>query len=71
MSLDKAIEHKKEYRKPFTNSKAFDYSCRNHGSCPYCQNNRKHSTMRKQLASDIGEQLEDYEEYTKTHCDAD
>jgi hypothetical protein len=37
MSLDKAIEHNKEHRKPFTKSKAFDYTCRNHGSCPYCQ----------------------------------
>ena len=65
MSLDKAIEHNKEHRKAFTKSKAFDYSCRNHGSCSYCQGNRKHSTMRKQLASDIGEQLEDYECQTK------
>lgn len=61
MSLDKSIQHNKEYRKPFFNSKSFDYSCRNHGSCSYCEGNRKHSTMRKQLMADIGEQLEDYE----------
>ena len=40
MSLDKAIEHGKEKRKPYHKSKAFDQSCRNHGSCSYCQENR-------------------------------
>ena len=42
MSLDKAIEHKKELRKPYRGSKRFDKTCRNHGSCPYCEGNRKH-----------------------------
>ena len=42
MSLDKAIEHKKENRKPFRGSKAIDPSCRNHGGCPWCKENRKH-----------------------------
>lgn len=41
--LDKAIEHKKEHRKPFYGSKAVDRTCRNHGSCPWCLNNRMHS----------------------------
>ena len=40
MSLEKAIEHKKEKRKPYRGSKAFDCSCRNHGSCSYCESNR-------------------------------
>jgi hypothetical protein len=40
MSLDKAIEHKKEKRAPFRKSKAFDRTCRNHGKCPYCEGNR-------------------------------
>lgn len=40
MSLDKAIIHKKEKRKPYRKAKAIDISCRNHGSCPYCKNNR-------------------------------
>ena len=30
---------KQVYRK----SKRFDKSCRNHGSCPYCQGNRHYS----------------------------
>lgn len=33
MSLDKAIEHGKEKRKPYR---------RNHGGCPWCAENRKH-----------------------------
>lgn len=40
MSLDKSIKHGKEHRKQYRGSKAFDPSCRNHGSCKYCENNR-------------------------------
>lgn len=42
MSLDKSIDHGKEHRKPYRGSKAFDPSCRNHGGCPWCEENRKH-----------------------------
>ncbi len=42
MSLDQAIKHGKEHRKPYRRSKAIDKTCRNHGSCPYCEQNRKH-----------------------------
>lgn len=37
MSLDKAVQHGKEYRKPYTGGKAIDRTCRNHGSCDYCR----------------------------------
>jgi hypothetical protein len=40
MSLDKAIISGKERRKPYYKSKAFDASCRNHGSCQRCGGNR-------------------------------
>lgn len=40
MSLDKAIEHKKEHRKPYRGAKAVDTTCRNHGSCLWCANSR-------------------------------
>lgn len=40
MSLDKAIAHGKERRKPYRGSARFDGSCRHGGSCPYCKNNR-------------------------------
>jgi hypothetical protein len=38
--LDKAIIHGQEYREPYRRSKRFDLSCRNHGKCSYCYNNR-------------------------------
>ena len=41
MSLDKAIEHHKEKRKEYHGSKSFDRTCRNHGTCPVCEENRK------------------------------
>ena len=40
MSLDKAIEHGKEKRKPYTGGKSVDKTCRNHGGCAYCEANR-------------------------------
>ena len=51
MSLDKAIEHKKELRKPYRGSKRFDRSCRNHGSCPHCEGNRKHRDRKLEEAA--------------------
>lgn len=42
MSLDKAIAHGKEHRKPYRGSKAIFASCRNHGGCPWCEENRTH-----------------------------
>jgi len=40
MSLEKAIASGKEKRKPYRGSKAFDCSCRNHGSFGYCKSTR-------------------------------
>lgn len=40
MSLDKAIAHGKEKRKPYYDSRRFDLTCRNHGTCPWCEGNR-------------------------------
>ena len=42
MSLDKAIEHGKEKRKQYYGAKAVDRTCRNHGSCDWCKENRLH-----------------------------
>jgi len=47
MSLDKAIKHGKEHRKPYTGSKSIDGTCRNHGGCPWCEENRKHKMRDK------------------------
>ena len=42
MALDKEIKSGKENRKPYRKSKAIDCTCRNHGSCPWCKENRLH-----------------------------
>lgn len=49
MSLDKAIEHKKEFRKPYYKSKRFDRTCRNHGSCKWCEGNRLHKHKKRMV----------------------
>ena len=41
-------------KKPFTGSKASDKSCRSHGSCPWCENGRKHKN-RKRSGSNMSE----------------
>ena len=46
MSLDKAIKHKKEKRKPYRKSKAIDSSCRNNKGCPWCEGNRKYQSKK-------------------------
>lgn len=33
--------------KSWTGSRRFDFSCKNHGSCRYCSEGRKHSTRRR------------------------
>ena len=47
MSLDKAIKHGKEHRKPYRKAKAVDATCRNHGSCPYCRGNRLYQVKKE------------------------
>lgn len=42
MSLDKTITHHKEKRQMYRGSKAIDHTCRNHGSCGWCKQNRQH-----------------------------
>lgn len=59
MSLDKAIEHGKEKRKPYQKAKAIDRTCRNHGSCKYCERGRCHK-HKKRIVS-IKDQLKEME----------
>lgn len=47
MSLNKAIAHGKEHRKPYIGAKSIDKSCRNHGGCPWCEGNRKHKFVKE------------------------
>lgn len=58
MSLDKAIEHKKEKREPYRRAKAIHRNHRNNGSCAYCADNRQATTTRRKLYT-----KEDIEEY--------
>lgn len=46
MALNKAIKSGKEYRKPYYRSKAIDKTCRNHGGCPWCEENRKYKYLK-------------------------
>jgi hypothetical protein len=39
-------------RKPYTKSKRFDRTCRNHGSCGYCRNNRTYFDRKWRAAAD-------------------
>lgn len=53
MSLDKAIKYGKEKRKLYVGSKVYFASCRNHGSCPYCEANRTHKFRDKHPRDEI------------------
>ena len=48
MSLDKAITHGKEKRRPYRGAKAIDATCRNHGTCKWCEGNRTHGNKRRE-----------------------
>lgn len=62
MALDKAIQSGKEHRKPYRRSKAFDRSCRNHGGCGWCEDNRTYQA-RKEAERIVYEQTEQTQEY--------
>jgi hypothetical protein len=46
MGLEKAIQYGKEKRRPYKGAKAVDCSCRNHGTCEWCRQNRLYKTIR-------------------------
>jgi hypothetical protein len=52
MSLNKSIESGKEKRKPYYGAKAFDSSCRNHGSDTWDLWNRTYSTIKRKMEAD-------------------
>jgi len=55
----KAIASGKEHRKPYRGSKAKDWSCKNHGSCGWCVDNRTFfdRKMRKFAEDEMNEYL--------------
>ena len=60
MSLDKAMEHGKEYREEYHGSKAFDRTCRNHGGCEWCAENRRIQYIR--MEEKVKQQFREYED---------
>lgn len=65
MSLDKAIEHRKERRKPYYDSRRISNRCRNHGSCDTCYGNRVKYHADKEAANvrDEMEWVFEYDEW--------
>lgn len=59
MSLDKAIKSGKEKRRPYRKAKAVDATCRNHGTCKWCQRNRLYQSRKERERMDDLED-EDY-----------
>ena len=47
MALNKAIMSGKEHRKMYRGSKAIDRTCRNHGSCCWCCENRQYKNLKR------------------------
>jgi len=45
--MNKAIESGQEHRKPYRGGKAIAKSCRNHGGCPWCEENRKYKYLKE------------------------
>lgn len=56
----KAIFYKKEKRKEYRGAKAIDCTCRNHGSCPWCKENRLHKFIISKLRKSDSKE-DDYE----------
>lgn len=63
MSLDKAIKHGKEKRKPYRGAKAIDPWCRNHGNCSWCEKGRLHKNKKRDKS--VLEQTEDVYVFTQ------
>jgi len=52
LSLAKSIISGKEHRKLYRGTKAKDYSCHNHCSCKWCENNRLFFDKKKRKAAE-------------------
>ena len=59
MSFDKSIQSGKEHRKPYRGAKSIDSTCRNHGSCEWCEGNRTHKNAKRELSAE--QELKEYD----------
>ena len=55
----------KTYKRPYTGSKRFDHTCRNHGSCGYCRDQRTYNLRKVREAMEIEISQEVYEVRTE------
>ena len=57
MSLNKAIEHHKEHRQKYRNTKKVSKQCRNHGGCSWCEENRTYqgNKLKEKIKSELKE----------------
>ena len=62
MTLNKAIEHKKERRKKYYGVEEINKSCRPHGSDPWAYENRMHKHNVRDLAMEFREEDDDEED---------
>lgn len=67
MSLYKAVQYGKERRISYTNPKAYDYTCCNHGSCSYCRDGRLFQTRKEEEA--VKEELRDFRNRVKNSAE--
>jgi hypothetical protein len=58
MSLDKAIIHNKEFRKPYRGAKAIDSSCRNHGTDSWSMEDRLYKSVKSEPAYDPNDEYD-------------
>jgi hypothetical protein len=52
MSFDKNYPNRKDKRKSYRGSRAFDRSCRHGGRCGWCLGNRTYNTRRREAEAD-------------------
>jgi hypothetical protein len=52
MGFDNHYPRRKDHRKPYHARGKHDRTCRPNGTCPYCQNNRRHSNFKKKLIAE-------------------
>ena len=53
MAFDNQNPSRKDWRKPYYDSRRFDWQCRHQGSCTYCERNRQFANRRRAPVLDM------------------